>query len=90
MAEIMNRRLVLVAVPVSEVDRAKDFYVNTLDYDVKTDVQVSDAHRVVRLTPPGSECSIVFGTSPLGSANAGIGHYSSRRSTRAEDLFNAP
>jgi predicted enzyme related to lactoylglutathione lyase len=60
--EIMNMKLVLVPVPVSDVDRAKDFYVQTVGFDVKTDAQVSDERRVVQLTPPGSDCSIVFGT----------------------------
>lgn len=58
----MDMRLVLVPLPVADVDQAKDFYVNTVGFDVKTDVQVSDTRRVVQLTPPGSACSIVFGT----------------------------
>lgn len=55
-------RLALVPVPVSDVDAAKEFYVETIGFDVKTDVQISDERRVVQLTPPGSDCSIVFGT----------------------------
>lgn len=58
----MNMKLALVPVPVSDVERAKEFYVDTVGFDVKTDTRVSDDWRVVQLTPPGSDCSIVFGT----------------------------
>ena len=57
----MDWKLELVPLPVADVDRAKAFYVEkagfTLDHDV-----VNGAMRVVQLTPPGSACSIVFGT----------------------------
>lgn len=54
-------KLELVPVPVSDVDRAKDFYVNA-GFTLEVDVQPSATMRVVQLTPPGSACSIVFGT----------------------------
>jgi catechol 2,3-dioxygenase-like lactoylglutathione lyase family enzyme len=55
-------RLELVAVPVTDVDRAKTFYVDQVGFHADHDHQVSDALRFVQLTPPGSACSIVIGT----------------------------
>lgn len=54
-------RLELVPIPVSDIDRAKAFYVDQLGFNLDHDVQPSDAMRVVQLTPPGSACSIVIG-----------------------------
>ena len=56
-----DMRLELVPIPVSDVDRAKAFYLQAGFGNVH-DTQVSDAMRVVQLTPPGSRCAIVFGT----------------------------
>jgi catechol 2,3-dioxygenase-like lactoylglutathione lyase family enzyme len=55
-------KLELVAVPVSDVDRAKQFYVDRVGFHADHDHQVSDELRFVQLTPPGSACSIAFGT----------------------------
>ena len=52
--------LELVAVPVSDVDRAKAFYVDRLGFRADHDHQVDEDHRFVRLTPPGSACSIAL------------------------------
>jgi catechol 2,3-dioxygenase-like lactoylglutathione lyase family enzyme len=54
-------RLELVSVPVSDVDRAKAFYVEQAGFAADHDHQVSDELRFVQLTPPGSACSIAFG-----------------------------
>jgi catechol 2,3-dioxygenase-like lactoylglutathione lyase family enzyme len=54
----MDMSLEVVTVPVSDLDRAKDFYANALGFTVDMDVQVSDSLRFVQLTPPGSQCSI--------------------------------
>jgi predicted enzyme related to lactoylglutathione lyase len=54
-------RLELVPVPVSDVDRAKAFYVQAGFY-LEVDTQPTETMRVVQFTPPGSACSIVFGT----------------------------
>lgn len=51
-------RLELVQVPVSDVDRAKDFYVDRVGFLAEHDHQVSEELRFVQLTPPGSACSI--------------------------------
>ncbi len=53
----MKMRLELVPVPVSDVDRAKQFYTDQLGFHVDLDHVVSDEMRVVQLTPPGSSCS---------------------------------
>ena len=53
-------RLELVQVPVSDIDRAKAFYVEKLNFSADNDTQVSDQLRFVQLTPPGSACSIAL------------------------------
>jgi predicted enzyme related to lactoylglutathione lyase len=58
----MDWKLELIAVPVSDVDRAKDFYVGRAGFVADHDHRVSDAMRFVQLTPPGSACSIAIGT----------------------------
>jgi catechol 2,3-dioxygenase-like lactoylglutathione lyase family enzyme len=55
-------RLELVAVPVSDVDRAKSFYVDQLGFNADHDHALNEAVRFVQLTPPGSACSIAIGT----------------------------
>ncbi|MBE2319718.1 VOC family protein [Solirubrobacter sp. CPCC 204708] len=57
----MDYKLELVAVPVSDVDRAKDFYVK-VGFNADHDHQVNENLRFVQLTPPGSACSIAIGT----------------------------
>jgi catechol 2,3-dioxygenase-like lactoylglutathione lyase family enzyme len=57
----MEYKLELVAVPVSDVDRAKEFYVERAGFDPDHDHAVSDEMRFVQLTPPGSACSITIG-----------------------------
>jgi predicted enzyme related to lactoylglutathione lyase len=54
-------KLELVAVPVSDVDRAKDFYTQKAGFNADHDHTVSDEIRFVQLTPPGSACSIALG-----------------------------
>ncbi len=57
----MDFKLELVAVPVSDVDRAKAFYVDQMGFNADHDHRVSDGVRFVQLTPPGSACSIAIG-----------------------------
>jgi predicted enzyme related to lactoylglutathione lyase len=57
----MDYKLELVAVPVSDVDRAKTFYVEQAGFKADHDHMVSDEIRFVQLTPPGSACSIAIG-----------------------------
>ncbi|HMG64147.1 MAG TPA: glyoxalase superfamily protein [Streptosporangiaceae bacterium] len=58
----MDWKIELVAVPVTDVDRAKAFYVDQAGFHADHDHQVSETLRFVQLTPPGSACSIVIGT----------------------------
>jgi catechol 2,3-dioxygenase-like lactoylglutathione lyase family enzyme len=58
----MDWKLELVPVPVSDVDRAKSFYVDQVGFNADHDYQVNEALRFVQLTPPGSACSVVLGT----------------------------
>ena len=58
----MDYKLELIAVPVSDVDRAKAFYVDQAGFNPDHDHKVSDELRFVQLTPPGSACSITIGT----------------------------
>ena len=57
----MEMKLELVPVPVSNVDAAKDFYVNKVGFNADHDHQVNEHVRFVQLTPQGSACSIVIG-----------------------------
>jgi catechol 2,3-dioxygenase-like lactoylglutathione lyase family enzyme len=57
----MDFKLELVAVPVSDVDRARDFYVEQAGFGLDVDQAVSDEVRFIQLTPPGSACSICIG-----------------------------
>ncbi len=58
----MDWKLELVAVPVTDVDRAKTFYAEKVGFNADHDFRVSDEIRFVQLTPPGSACSIALGT----------------------------
>ena len=58
----MDWKLELVAVPVSDVDRAKAFYTEQAGFVADPDHPISDELRFVQLTPPGSACSIAMGT----------------------------
>lgn len=57
----MDWKLELVFVPVSDVDRAKDFYVTKVGFNADFAERPSDSIRFVQLTPPGSACSICIG-----------------------------
>ncbi|HEX3363337.1 MAG TPA: VOC family protein [Solirubrobacterales bacterium] len=56
----MDWRLELIQVPVSDIDRAKAFYVDKAGFVAEHDHQVTDDLRFVQLTPPGSACSIAL------------------------------
>ena len=59
---VPDMKLELVPVPVSDVDRARAFYVEKAGFKLEVDTRPTDTMRVVQLTPPGSACTIVFGT----------------------------
>ena len=58
----MDWKLELISVPVSDVDRAKTFYVDKVGFNLDHDHVVSDSLRFVQITPRGSACSIAIGT----------------------------
>lgn len=58
----MDYKLEVVVVPVSDVDRAKEFYAEKVGFNVDVDTKPSPGMRVVQLTPPGSACSVTIGT----------------------------
>jgi catechol 2,3-dioxygenase-like lactoylglutathione lyase family enzyme len=57
----MNWKLEVVTIPVSDIDRARDFYAEKVGFAVDIDHRISDDLRLVQLTPPGSACSIHLG-----------------------------
>ena len=66
----MNWTLEVIVVPVTDVDRARNFYEKQLGFQVDHDTKVNEAVRVVQLTPLGSGCSIVIGTGiPMSDGN---------------------
>ena len=68
----MDWKLELVAVPVSDVDRAKAFYTEQAGFNADHDHRVSDQVRFVQLTPPGSACSIALGTGVTDAAPGSV------------------
>jgi catechol 2,3-dioxygenase-like lactoylglutathione lyase family enzyme len=62
----------VVMIPVSDVDRAKEFYTETLGFPMDGDIDLEGGRRFVQVTPPGSSCSIAFGTN---ITNAAPGSY---------------
>lgn len=57
----MDCKIELIFVPVTDVDRTRDFYVDKVGFNLDHDVRVSEDLRFVQVTPNGSACSIAFG-----------------------------
>jgi catechol 2,3-dioxygenase-like lactoylglutathione lyase family enzyme len=74
----MDMKLELVPIPVTDVDRAKTFYTDQLGFVADVDVTPAPGVRVVQVTPPGSACSIGFGT--------GLGAYDGREAGSVKAL----
>ena len=68
----MDYKLELVAIPVSDVDRAKTFYTEQAGFNADHDHRVSDELRFVQLTPPGSHCSIAIGSGVTDAAPGSV------------------
>ncbi|MBD0292168.1 MAG: VOC family protein [Jiangellaceae bacterium] len=72
----MDWKIELVSIPVTDVERAKAFYIEQAGFELDHDHQVNEELRFVQLTPPGSACSITIGRgiidSPPGSAQVQI------------------
>jgi catechol 2,3-dioxygenase-like lactoylglutathione lyase family enzyme len=62
----MDWKLEVVVVPVTDVDRAKEFYVDKLGFHLDVDTWPTEAMRVVQMTPPGSACSVTIGPTIIG------------------------
>ena len=69
----MDWKLELVAVPVSDVDRAKAFYSEQVGFHLDHDHTVNENLRFVQLTPPGSACSIAIGTGVVDTPPGSLG-----------------
>jgi catechol 2,3-dioxygenase-like lactoylglutathione lyase family enzyme len=64
----MDMKLEVVPIPVRDVDTARDFYVTQVGFNLDHDVQPGNGMRIVQMTPPGSNCSVVIGEGlPLGA-----------------------
>jgi catechol 2,3-dioxygenase-like lactoylglutathione lyase family enzyme len=68
----MDFKLELVLIPVSDVERAKEFYVEKCGFNLDVDHQPNEEFRVVQITPPGSACSLTIG---IGLSDAAPGSY---------------
>ena len=66
----MDWKLEVVIAPVSDVDRAREFYVEKLGFNLDVDHAANEQFRIVQVTPPGSACSIAIG-SGMGQAEPG-------------------
>lgn len=64
----MDMKFEVAVVPVSDVDQAKAFYQETLGWRLDADFTANDGLRVVQMTPPGSEASVIFGNKLTASA----------------------
>ena len=65
----MDWKLEVVVIPVTDIDRAKSFYVGKLGFHLDADIRPTEGMRVVHMTPPGSACSVVVGPAqvPVGT-----------------------
>ncbi|MET8471060.1 VOC family protein [Streptomyces sp. NPDC006422] len=73
----MDMTLEVIGLPVSDVDRAKAFYVDKVGFRCDVDREVMPGARIVQLTPPGSGCSVTLATgvpTPTGTATPGTYH----------------
>lgn len=68
----MDWKIEVVTIPVSDIDRAIEFYAEKVGFGVDMDFRVSDEVRLVQLTPPGSACSIHLGTSTVDMAPGSV------------------
>ncbi|MFJ8039054.1 VOC family protein [Kitasatospora sp. NPDC096147] len=67
----MNWTLEVVPVPVTDLDRAKEFYAEKIGFTVDLDSEVAPGVRIIQLTPPGSRCSIVMMSGMPGAPGSG-------------------
>src|SRR6202521_6170679 len=70
-AAAVEMKLEVVIIPVSDVDRSKEFYAK-LGWRLDVDFQFENGFRVVQFTPPGSRCSVQFGTKLTSAASGSV------------------
>jgi|SRR5665647_346878 catechol 2,3-dioxygenase-like lactoylglutathione lyase family enzyme len=63
----MDWKLEVVVIPVTDIDRAKSFYVDQLGFHLDADTRPTETMRVVQMTPPGSACSLTIGPVLMGA-----------------------
>ena len=68
----MDWKLELVVVPVSDMDRAKEFYVERAGFNLDVDHRAGDEFRIIQLTPPGSACSVTLMKNPAAGSLQGL------------------
>lgn len=68
----MDWKIELIVVPVSDMDRAKEFYSSRAGFDVDVDHRAGDDFRVIQLTPNGSACSVTLMKNPAAGSLQGI------------------
>ncbi len=68
----MDWKLELVVVPVSDMDRAKAFYVDRAGFNLDVDHRAGDEFRIIQLTPPGSACSVTLMKNPAAGSLQGL------------------
>lgn len=68
----MDTKLEVVVLPVADVDRAKNFYKTTLGWREDADIATGQDFREVQMTPPGSSCSVIFGTGVTSAAPGSV------------------
>jgi catechol 2,3-dioxygenase-like lactoylglutathione lyase family enzyme len=81
----MDWKLEVVVVPVTDIDRAKSFYVDKLGFCLDVDTQPTPAMRVVQMTPAGSACSVVIGPA-LVSAGADLASLGAKLQLVVDDI----
>jgi catechol 2,3-dioxygenase-like lactoylglutathione lyase family enzyme len=69
---LMDWKLELVVVPVSDMDRAKDFYVDRAGFNLDVDHRAGEEFRIIQLTPPGSACSVTLMKNPSAGSLQGL------------------
>ena len=70
----MDMKLQVIGIPVSDVDASKSFYTEQVGFNLDHDISPAPSMRVVQMTPPGSDCSVVIGAGmPLGEPGSSRG-----------------
>jgi hypothetical protein len=85
----MDWKLEVVVIPVSDVDRAKQFYSKQLGFNVDVDNRMGESVRNVQLTPPGSACSVTIGTGLTPGLQLVVGEIQAARAELVERVLRS-